>query len=224
MRTGQVDSLALIRLDAPRYSELTAALAAIQNALQLWPGRGQTFDLANIPGFGNLNPVTLIRRALSQCPDESPAPQVTGLAFIADGDLRQNLRIDISEAYRAYADSSWKAATVLAGSVLEALLLWAVQQKPDPQVVNAVNALVNNRSLGRNPSPNPESWVLAEYIEVARQLGIITPNTATQCNLTRDFRNLIHPGRAQRLGLTCDKAMALSALASVEHVVRELTP
>lgn len=50
----------LLRLDNSRYSELTAALAAIRNALVIWPARGDVFALRNIPGLGNLNPVTLI--------------------------------------------------------------------------------------------------------------------------------------------------------------------
>ena len=47
---------------------------------------------------------------------------------------------------------------------------------------------------------------------------------ATQTRLAKDFRNLIHPGRAQRQGQTCDRATALSAVAAVEHIVRCLTP
>jgi hypothetical protein len=49
-------------------------------------------------------------------------------------------------------------------------------------------------------------------------------DTAQQARLGKDFRNLIHPGRASRLGKICDRGTALSALAAVEHVVRDLTP
>src|SRR6266581_2002962 len=41
-------------------------------------------------------------------------------------------------------------------------------------------------------------------------------------DLTRDFRNLVHPGRAIRLGRQCNRATALSALAGIEHVVNDL--
>jgi len=43
-----------------------------------------------------------------------------------------------------------------------------------------------------------------------------------QVTLTRDFRNLIHPGKAQRLKQKCDKATALSVVAGLEHVRRDL--
>lgn len=214
----------LIILDSAHYAGFAAALAAIRNALQMWPARGDVFSLSNVPGFGELNPVTLVRRALAQCPDEAPSPQIAGLTFIADVDLRQNLRIDISEAYRAYADGSWKAATVLAGSVVEALLLWAIQQRSVAERTAAVSTLLRGGKLGRDPGTDPETWVLHDYIEVVHQLGRISAETASQSKLTKDFRNLIHPGRASRLGLTCDRGTALSALASVEHTIRELTP
>lgn len=214
----------LILLDNVRYAEFTAGLAAIRNALKMWLARGDVFSLRNITGFGNLNPVTLLRRALVQCPDEAPAPQTAELAFILDAELRQALRIDISEAYRAYAEGSWKAATVLAGSVVEALLLWALQQRPAADVTTAVNALLAAGTLHRNPGLDLGRWDLHEYIEVSRQLGILTVETSAQCRLTKGYRNLIHPGRAARLGLACDRGTSLSALAGLEHTIRDLTP
>jgi len=207
-----------------RYAEFTAGLAAVRNALQIWPARGDVFSLRNVAGFGNLNPVTLVRRALARCPDEAPAPQAAELAFIMDVELRQALRIDISEAYRAYAEGSWKAATVVAGSVVEALLLWALRQRPSADVTTAVNALLVAGTLNQTPGPELEKWNLHEYIEVSHQLDIITVETAAQCRLTKDYRNLIHPGRAARLGLDCDRATSLSALAGLEHAIRDLTP
>jgi hypothetical protein len=48
------------------------------------------------------------------------------------------------------------------------------------------------------------------------------PTTATQAKLAKDFRNPIHPGRAARLEQKCQRPDALSALAALEHVVRDL--
>jgi len=79
-------------------------------------------------------------------------------------------------------------------------------------------------TLTQPPHANPERWDLHEYIEVAAHLGIIEPETATQARQARNFRNLIHPGRAIRLGQKADRATALAALAAVEFVVRDLTP
>jgi hypothetical protein len=41
--------------------------------------------------------------------------------------------------------------------------------------------------------------------------------------LVKDFRNLIHLGRAERLAKKCDRSTALTALAGVVAVVNDLT-
>lgn len=116
---------------------------------------------------------------------------------------------------------------MLAGSATEALLLWAIQEaerhKPGT-IPTAVAALLKARTLPKKPSTNPEQWSFIELIEVAHQLKRISDDTATQARLAKDFRNLIHPGRARRLGQICDRATAFSGLAAVEAVVRDLTP
>lgn len=78
--------------------------------------------------------------------------------------------------------------------------------------------------LAQPPHANPERWVLHEYVEVAAHLDLIESETTALVRQAKDFRNLIHPGRAIRLGQKCDRATALAALAAVEFVVRDLTP
>jgi len=113
---------------------------------------------------------------------------------------------------------------VLAGSIVEALLLWALCLRPLRDVQGALATLVDKKTLPKPKSVLPEDWGLNEYIEVAAELKIIKPDTATQARLAREFRNLIHPGREVRLGARCDRATALSAVAAVEHVLRDVTP
>lgn len=104
----QIPGELLDGLDPDHFVEFTASLAAIKNALDTWPSRGSTFNQVNLPGFRDLSPVTLIRQALLKCPDEAPSPQTSDLLFIQDADLRENLRLDISTAYRAYANGEWR--------------------------------------------------------------------------------------------------------------------
>jgi hypothetical protein len=51
---------------------------------------------------------------------------------------------------------------------------------------------------------------------------VVDRETATQVDLAREFRNLIHPGRSARLAKVCDRGTALSALAAVELIVSDL--
>jgi hypothetical protein len=171
--------------------------------------------------------VSVVRHALVKCPDESPAPTTTELVFIADQDLRQSIRLDISAANANFGNGEWKGATVLAGAAVEALLLWAIQDHEHHHpgsIAAAVAPLLAAHTVTKAPASNPEKWELHEYTEVAAALSIVKPETAAQVRQARNFRNLIHPGRAARLGQRCDKGTAHAALAAVELVARDLTP
>ncbi len=205
-------------MDSAAYAQFICAKAHIRHRLLVWAGEPRLpNELGTMPGQPEQIPVTVIRDALAQCPDESPAPATSELNFITDTDLRTNLRIDIGAINRALSNGECKAATVLAGSVIEALLLWALKLRPPTDISNAI------QTAPKFTGKPLDEWHLPEYIEAAHRLRIISDNTAIQARLAKEFRNLIHPGRAQRLAQKCDRATALSAVAGMEHVVRDLT-
>jgi hypothetical protein len=121
--------------------------------------------------------------------------------FITNANLRESIRLDISSAHSAYRNGEWKAATVLAGAAVEALLLWGIETKTQTEIDNAVNALVAStapprKKLDKKPKGKPVEWRLVELIKVAEELKLIKQErSATQCDLARDYRNLIHPGK-----------------------------
>jgi hypothetical protein len=214
----------LLTITGQDLSDYAVALASIERVQQLWLAGGGQWNLAD---HRATSPIVLLRRALAKCPDEAPAPGTTELGFIIDVDLRDSIRRDISAANQDMVNGEWKGATVLAGSATEALLLWAVQdfeRRKKGAIAGSVSALVSATTLSQRPNSNPARWVFIELIEIALHMGLITSAAAMQARLGKDFRNLIHPGRAARLGQVCDRATALSALAAVEHVVRDLTP
>jgi hypothetical protein len=217
----------LIVLNAEDHLGLLCATSAARHQLALWEsGVAEGYVLAELHGFEPRTPVVIVRDCLAKCPDQAPAPGTAGLPFITDAELGESIRLDISGANRDLAQGEWKGATVLAGSAIEALLLWALQEyvKRNPGTLIAATAALLGGNLNRQPDPDPERWDLHEYIEVAAHLRIIESDTATQARQAKGFRNLIHPGRARRLGQKCDRATALAALAAVEFVVRDLTP
>lgn len=211
----------LLVLQGELYIAFLAGVSALRAAVQAWQTR-TSYPIAQVQGLPDLHVVTLIRRALAACPDQFPSKDTTELAFIPDKKLRESLCLDISSANQALSNGNWKAATVLAGSVIEALLLWALQRSRSDDVQDAVVTLVKNKALRQSPKGALEEWHLLDYIEVAAQLNVIKPRTADQARLAKEFRNLIHPGREARLRQTCDLGTALSAIAAVEHVVRDL--
>jgi hypothetical protein len=177
--------------------------------------------LASIRGK---SPVTIIRDVLNKCPDEVVAVSTAGLTFIDDMELRESFRLDLCSSNRDLIIGEWKGATVLAGAAIEALLLWAIQKKGGDAATNAALQLVAAGKLARQPKTDLEWWNLTEVIEVALNLELIQDDpTAVSARLCKDFRNLIHPGRAQRTGTKCSRATALTALGAAEHVVNDLS-
>jgi hypothetical protein len=205
----------LVALEGRDYAPFATSLTTMKHALKMWPTHGSHF-VASTPGF-RLNPITLLREALAKCADDAPRPDTADLNFIADNDFRESLRQDVSTAHTALMNGEWKPATVIAGSVVEALLLWSLQQRSATDIATSTKSL----QLSRDPK-DLLSWILHPLIEVASDLKILNKTTTDQCRIAKDFRNLIHPGRAERLNTRCNRGTALSAVAAMEHVIADL--
>ena len=211
----------LLPSDATHYTELLAALSALRAAVGMWQSQGSSYTLRNLPGMG-YSPIFLVRRALNGLPDAVPDPDTEELTFLADHDLIKALRLDMSTATSALRNGEWKAATVIAGSVIEALLLWSITRHKQIDWEQAMQKVVAQKLVsGRRDQP--DRWHMSDYVEVAGEVGCITDRTRTEARLTKEYRNLIHPGRAQRTGEQCNMGTAHVAVGAMDHVVSELT-
>lgn len=199
----------LLTISGVDYSDLVCSVESIRNSVAFWQQKGEG-QIGNL-GIRGKNVLVLIREVLAKCPDQAPSPATAELTFVTDGGLRDSIRLDMSTATSSLHNGEWKAATVLAGAAAEALLLWAIK---------GASGLA---TLATKPKGSPEDWGLGDYIAVATSLNLIKKATSQQAALAQNFRNLIHPGRAQRLGEVCDRATAMTALAAVELIVRDLT-
>ena len=196
------------------YSNYRLGINVLSDLLVRWrDGNAHNGHVADAIGH-----LRIVRELLSKCPNEVPSKSTAELSFIPETDLRDSIRNDISAANRALAEGLWKGATVLAGAAAEALLRWAIVERRSPTDVEAARVAI---IPGANK--DPDRWVLGQYIKVAQQLDLVHAETAKQTDLAREFRDLIHPGRATRLAKVCDRGTALSALASVEFIVRDLS-
>jgi hypothetical protein len=215
----------LINLEGEEYIFYLSSLSALRAALSKLQSTGGSVRLIKLKGFGNMNPLSSLRNLLEKLPDQFPSLSTPGLLFISDMDLRDELRMDISIANQALSNEEWKPATIIAGSAVEALLLWSLQQPQITklQIKNAISNALSKKLINKDPGQDIENWTLHPLIEVAGDLKIIKNNTVNQCRLARDFRNLIHPGKGIRLGQKCNRATALTAIAALEHVINDLT-
>lgn len=206
---------------------LTLAIGAMRAALQRWASgghEGQSPILAGMPALGH-HPLVVVYRLFRTLPDEAPAVTEVALSFIANADIRRSIRTDMSNADRAVATGEWKAATVLAGSVIEALLLWATTESVPAVIAGAAAAWKDaspneyNRAV---ETRNPEEWMLRDYVEIAFPLGEISDATRKAVLVTKEYRNLIHPGRVLRLGADASHGTALMATGAMREVASEL--
>jgi hypothetical protein len=178
------------------------------------------------PVLNNRHPLEVVRTILSGCPDQGPAAHIPDLAFLGQADLATVLRQDMTTADSALANGEFKAAAVMAGSVVESFLLWAVQRQGwgAPQWQAAHAAWMLRRQAEGKPlrgfNADVLRWDLEDLIGIARELPAIAGDVAAAAYVAKDYRNLIHPGRAQRTQQTPTRGTAMSAVGAM-HLVGE---
>ncbi len=125
--------------------------------------------------------------------------------FISDERFRKSLDCDYREMLSSLEAGAWKAVHVLAGSIVEAIL---------------VEYLSVSRTAGTGP--DPLRLDLNDAIEACKAAGVIQDSTASLCDVIRNYRNLIHPGRVIRLKqeVGADGAQIASSLVSM--ITREV--
>jgi len=117
---------------------------------------------------------------------------VANFTFIIVPELRQCLESDYKELRACLKAEAWKAVHVLAGSIVEAVLIDALG------------------SAGVDPK-RLESESLAGLISLAKDNSIVDDEAVDLSTVIRKYRNLIHPGRTKRLAKTPDRSGAIVA-------------
>ena len=223
----------LLQLDASDYAALIVATADLQARVDSFRGLSvrdkflsqNSVPLQSMPAFGNVTALQIIRDQLAKCPNQVPTPSTAELNLIVEAIQREALRIDLSTVASSLANNEWKAATILVGSLIEALLLWAIKQRTT-ELPAAISALVKSGVFKGKQAPDPgdpDDWKLFQYIPVSRELKEIEPRTANIADEVRDFRNLIHPGLNVRSGQACTRGTAHTAYGALQLVIEDLT-
>ena len=215
----------LVVLEDLALAEYFEAVASIRHAVTIWD-TGASHTLTEYPGSGHLNPFTILRKHLETFHDEGVESSTNALSFIEDSDFRELLRRDITAVSQSFSHKEWKAVTVLGGSVVEAFLLYALHKSKNENISqfnSVISTLKLSGELSNRLSGNPNKWNLDELTKIANKLSIIRDKTAEQCKIAKDFRNLIHPGRAARLVQKCNRGTAYTVLAAIEFVMHDLT-
>jgi hypothetical protein len=205
----------LMSLRGEADAEFGESIETVRMVVDSWRTRNRTQAVKPLVGRNGWSPLAFIRKHLESLRDEGPRPGTASLDFVQDPLLRDTLLTDLGSAKDEFDRGAWKAATVLAGSVAEALLLNALSAQPEEahRAARETQLSVNSDLL---------RWDLHQLTVAAERLNVIDETTAQQCKIAKNFRNLIHPGRALRLSLKCDRGTAHAAAAAVEFVIRNL--
>jgi hypothetical protein len=174
----------LIAVSSAEYADLVLAVSMIEETLAYWKATGVVGALPGVMlDVKGSDPISVIRRVLAKCPDEIPPSGTTELLFVTDPALRDNIRSDLGASQRALDNAEWKAATVLAGATIEALLHWRLQKQ-------SADAQANKRS---KPF---DRWDLYDFIETAEELKLLSPDTRSAVRLAKNSEILsIQRGR-----------------------------
>jgi hypothetical protein len=166
----------------------------------------------------------------SPTPMTTPEPRPTGpkefaaegflpdLSFVSDEKLRRILERDYLELIRVRSVSASKSRLILAGGLIEGLLLDGLERPPR----KALQAKLAEKDRNGNVPPLSD-WSLVGLIRVASELGFISTGTQKMCDFARDFRNLIHPDKERSGDYVVGTHEASGAESAVHAVIRDLS-
>jgi len=117
--------------------------------------------------------------------------------------LRRLLRSDLTELESAREQGLHKASVILAGGVIEAVL---------------IDYLDGIGFEGLPKGTEPAKMTLGNLIIACGSEGALSAQTVSMCHVVKEYRNLVHPGRTARYGDSANEDEASLALTLVEHV------
>ena len=127
-----------------------------------------------------------------------PNVQKLPVEFAVSAIIQDRLR----EARACLSIGAYLSVIFQCGSVLEAVLLGAAQKEPEKFNRSVV-------SPKRDGKTKPfQEWSLAEFINVAHDIGVLKPDVQKFSHGLRDFRNYIHPYQQMDSGFAPDEHTA----------------
>ena len=157
--------------------------------------------------------VRLATEMASAAPGESP-PDFSKL--VPDAAMQAVLKRRWQEVQLCISVGAHLAATVMMGSLLEALLLARVNSLADKRPVFKAAAAPKDKAAKTLPL---REWTLRDYIDVGHELGWVRRAARDVGEVLRDFRNYIHPAKEVAHGMSLNASDTQMLWA----VCRELT-
>ena len=175
--------------------------------------RGDDDIFYKVVGIRSYLGTALARVKVAIEPTEStPITQTREFAFVIDTELRKVIERDYREIQTAYVARCWKSVIILSGGVIEALLT-------DLLIRHSARA---NAAAKAPKQSDITKWDLADLINVAVELQLVSRGVEKLSHSVRQYRNLVHPGNEVRNKLTFDAEEAKIAIEVLHIVHRDL--
>ena len=113
---------------------------------------------------------------------------------IADPDLREIIQRDLLECAIAVVASQDKLATIMCGSIVEALLMQRIVERGFSKY--DISAISKSKKASSYPVPE---MGLNELLYVADKENILNKNSYHLGHYIRDYRNIVHPAKEIRM-------------------------
>ena len=156
-------------------------------------------------------------------PDKFPPKATNELLFVT---IRSFARTSVKTS--ALSLSPYRTRNgrqqILAGAAMQALLHWKLGSgaPSDNDIQTAIVTAPASGPLKSKPDTKLDKWSLHHFEEVCGEVNVLRPKTVEAARLCNSYRNLIHPGRGQRLGEVCTRGTAYVAVGALSNVVDDL--
>ena len=136
---------------------------------------------------------------------------------ITDEDLRNIIFRDLKECAIAVVAGQDKTATIMCGSIIEALLVHKIDER------SIVKYDISEISQSKRASNYPiKEMALNELLFVAEKENIIAKNSYHLGHYIRDYRNVVHPAKEVRMQEEVSHSNVETMWAVLKRLIEEL--
>lgn len=211
----RIEAVPAEEIPAAHYSKFKRGCATLKAAM----GPGIQTEVAQA--------VLAVRQIVNDILDAPPSPQQSRFHYIADAEFRRILERDVDEAESSLRHDNWKACIVLCGSILEAALYEYLLRDPtwtmDPSRSNvpSISGSATKKDIRRTDLAN--QWTLDDLIKFAVTNGVVKGYTTQHIrDAVQQPRNLIHPRKEIRSGVTVDRGRAGVSIETLKALLDEI--
>ena len=176
---------------------------SLRSALKAWTSDDRTILTGTHRDIDELVVLSKLASTLWRGPSDGPLEE---FSFMKDSRLRSIAERDRRSLTVARQTEQTKMALVLAGSVIEALLLDVLEHDKTAtrEAAVAVKGLrkESDPAIGRmKPGSTPEKWPFLVLIAVSGQagLGVLSKRAESVADTLRDWRNYVHPAQERNV-------------------------